>query len=343
MKAVVVHAAKDLRVDEIEAGTPGPGEVLVDMEWGGICGSDIAYVRDGVSGTAVLKDPLILGHEVAGRVAALGEGVDDLEIGTPVTMHPSTYVGEYEVHPDLVGRDNLWPQVRYFGSAAFQPHEHGGFSGSRVVRRDQIRVLPEGVSTKEAACAEPLGVAIHAVNQAGDVKGRTVLVNGAGPIGALCVAAAKHAGAAKVIAADLSGAALAIARQMGADETVNPSGGDALPQDVDVAIEASGAPGAIGNVLMAVRRGGKMVQVGNLPGGEVPIALGQLVTREIEYVGSYRFNDEITDALQLMADGVDVSPLWTHEYPIEEAVEAFRVAADRTTGSSKVMIDLRGA
>ena len=340
MLAAVVHAAGDLRVEEVQEPELGPGQVLVAMEWGGVCGSDVAYVRDGISGTAVLKDPLVLGHEVAGRVAAVADDVTGLEVGTPVTVHPATLVGDHEVPTDMSERTNLWPEVRYFGSAAFQPHEQGGFSAARVVRADQIHVIPGDVTTKEAALAEPFGVAIHAVRQAGDVAGRTVLVNGAGPIGALCVAAAKKAGAARVVAADLSDAALDIARRMGADGTVNPGSGGALPSEVDVAFEASGAPAAIGNVLMAVRRGGTVVQVGNLPGGEVPVALGQLVTREIVYIGSYRFVDEISDALQYMAEGVDVSPLMTHEFPLTEAVEAFRVAADRSTGSSKVMLDL---
>ncbi|WP_319593475.1 zinc-binding dehydrogenase [Georgenia thermotolerans] len=127
---------------------------------------------------------------------------------------------------------------------------------------------------------------------------------------------------------------------MGAEHTVNPAEGDALPQDVEVAFEASGAPKALGGVIAAVRRGGVIVQVGNLPAGEVSAALGNLVTREIDYRGSYRFVDEISDALRLMADGVDVSPLMTHEVELADAARGFELAADRSTGSSKVMIQL---
>lgn len=214
------------------------------------------------------------------------------------------------------------------------PHEQGGFSQYRIVRPDQLRPIPDGVTTKEAALAEPLGVAIHAVNRAGDVSGKHVLVNGSGPVGALVVATVKHRGAKIVYAADLSKAALEIARRVGADELVNISAGDNLPTDVEISFEASGVPQAIGDVLLATRRGGTVVQVGNLPGRETPILLGQLVTREINYLGSYRFIDEITDALEMLKD-VDVSPLMTHEFDLEDAVEAFRVAADRSTGSSK--------
>lgn len=346
MKAVVVHGRDDLRIEEVTDPVCGPDQVLVELAWGGICGSDIAYWKNGASGTATLSGPLVLGHEVSGRVAAIGAESEEvlagrgISAGTLVTLHPATYVGRDAtgVHDDE--RLNLWPEVRYFGSAAFQPHEQGAFSRYRTVRPDQLRVIPTGVALKQAALAEPFGVALHAVNRAGDVSGQTVLVNGCGPIGALAVAAAHAAGAQRVIAADLSDAALDIASKMGADEVVNPGTGGVLPTDVDVAIEASGAPRALGGVIAAVRRGGVLVQVGNLPGGEVSAALGNIVTREIDYRGSYRFVDEISDALALMAGGVDVSPLMTHEVPMDEAVRGFEIAADRGTGSSKVMIRL---
>lgn len=339
MKAVVVHAANDLRIDDVPDPVCGPDDVLVEMEWGGICGSDLAYVKTGLSGTAQLRDPLILGHEVGGKVAEVGKNVAGVSVGEPVTIHPATLVGNHTMPDDLKERTNLWPEVRYFGSAAFLPHEQGGFSQYRIVRPDQLRPIPDGVTTKEAALAEPLGVAIHAVNRAGDVSGKHVLVNGSGPVGALVVATVKQRGAKIVYAADFSKAALEIARRVGADELVNISAGDNLPTDVEISFEASGAPQAIGDVLLATRRGGTVVQVGNLPGRETPILLGQLVTREINYLGSYRFIDEITDALEMLKD-VDVSPLMTHEFDLEDAVEAFRVAADRSTGSSKVMLKL---
>ncbi|MCU1434018.1 MAG: L-idonate 5-dehydrogenase [Pseudarthrobacter sp.] len=346
MQAVVVHGKDDLRVEEIREPVCGPGEVLVAMEWGGICGSDVAYWKHGASGTAILRDPLVMGHEVAGRVAAIGTDAtaelagQGIGIGTAVTVHPATLAGDHQVPAETAHRTNLWPEVRYFGSAAFAPHEQGGFSSYRAVRPGQLRVVPDGVTLKQAALAEPFGVALHALVRAGDVTGRTVLINGCGPIGALAVAAAKAAGAAHVVAADLSAAALDIARRMGADATVNPADGGVLPADVDVAIEASGAPRALGGVIAAVRRGGVLVQVGNLPAGEVPAALGNIVTREIDYRGSYRFVDEISAALELMAGGVDVSPLMTHEVSIADALAGFELAADRTSGSSKVMIRL---
>ncbi|TDD82325.1 L-idonate 5-dehydrogenase [Saccharopolyspora karakumensis] len=336
MKAVVVHGNRDVRVDEVPDPVPGEGEVLLALEWGGICGSDISYWRHGGTGTAVLRHPMVLGHEVAGRVAGLGPGVSGVEVGQPVTVHPAELVGEH-AYPE--GRSNLHPHVRYFGSAAFDPHTDGGFSEYRTVPVGQLRPLPDGVSTQQGALAEPLGVALHAVNRAGSLRGRTVLVNGAGPIGALVVAAAKHKGASAVVAADLAASSLEIAKRMGADETRDLSA-QSLPEDVDISFEASGAPAAIGPVLRATARGGTVVQVGNLPGEPAPAALGDLVTREITWTGSYRFADEITDALTALAEGLDVTPLITHTYALTQAAEALAVAADRTTGSSKVLLHL---
>jgi L-idonate 5-dehydrogenase len=340
MRAVVVHGAGDLRVDERPDPTPGPGEVLIAMEWGGVCGSDLSYWRHGASGTAVLSAPLVLGHEVAGRIVAVGAGVTGQEIGRPVTVHPAELVGDGCLPERIAGRTNLYPQIRYFGSAAFDPHTDGGFSELRVVRADQVRPLPEGVSTEHGALAEPLAVALHAVHRAGDLRGRDVVVNGAGPIGSLVVAAARYRGAATVVAADIADSSLAVARALGADETRNLAAGDTLPEDAELVFEASGAPAALGGVLRATARGGTVVQVGNLPGTAVPAVLGDLVTREISWVGAYRFVEEISDALQAMCDGLDVSPLITHRFDLDRAAEALAVAADRTSGSSKVMLRL---
>jgi L-idonate 5-dehydrogenase len=272
----------------------------------------------------VLNQPLLHGHEVAGHIAGIGPGVAGLSVGQPVTVHPATETGGY------------------FGSAAFDPHTDGGFSELRVVRAEQIRALPSTVDTEHGALAEPLAVAMHAVNRAREVRGRNVLVNGAGPIGALVVAAAKYAGAASVMAADVADAPLKIAQAMGADDVINVGAGQQLPSDVELVFEASGAAAALGAVLHATARGGTVVQVGNLPGAAVPASLGDLVTREVTWIGSYRFVDEITDAVAAMNNGLDVTPLITHRYPINEAAQAITVAADRNSGSGKVLLQLRG-
>ncbi len=294
------------------------------MEWGGVCGSDIAYARHGSSGTAVLRHPLILGHEVAGRIAVLGAGVSAWAVGDAVTVHPASPSGE--PLPALVaGRTNLHREVRYFGSAAFDPHEDGGFSTYRVVRVDQLRTLPAGLSTRVAALAEPLAVALHAVGRLGDVRDRTVFVNGAGSIGSLVVAALKARGAARVLSADVDVDALAMASALGADEVFDARVG--LPADIALVVEASGVSAALGGVLRATARGGTVVQVGNLPITPTPAVLGDLVSREITWTGSYRFVDEITEAVSLLAGGLDVTPLIAAEFDLSDAAAAIDAAA----------------
>lgn len=340
MRAVVAYGPGDLRVEQRPDPEPGPGEALIRMAFGGICGSDLSYWRHGSTGAAVMTEPLVLGHEVSGRIAAFGPGPEPegLAVGDPVTVHPATVVGDEPLPERIAGRTNLHRVVRYFGSAAFTPHTPGGFADLRTVPVGQLRPVPEGVDLRRAAVAEPLGVALHAVNRAGDVAGRTVLVSGCGPIGVLVVAAARAAGAAAITVADVAPYPLGIARRMGADVAIDLSAGDPLPEDVEVAFEASGAPAAVGPVLAATARGGVLVQVGNLPAGPHPTDLAALVSREIEYRGSYRFVDEISDALALLADGLDVEPMISHTYGLDRVAEAFEVAAGRD--SSKVLLDL---
>lgn len=340
MRAVVVHAAGDLRIEQRPDPSPGEGEVLLAMDWGGICGSDLSYWSKGASGTAVLKHPLILGHEVAGRVVGLGPGVagiDGIAEGSAVTVHPARTATE-PLPERIAGRTNLHRDVRYLGSAACDPHTDGGFAELAVVAADQVRPLPSGVSTQHGALAEPLGVALHALGRLGNVRGRELLVNGAGPIGSLVVAAAKHMGAARVVAADVAEPALAVAGALGADDTRNLADGASLPTDVELVVEASGAPAALGAVLRATARGGTIVQVGNLPGVPAPSVLGDLVTREITWTGSFRFVEEITDALRMMREGLDLGPLITHTFELDEAAAA--LAAASRPDSSKVMLRL---
>ena len=187
------------------------------------------------------------------------------------------------------------------------------------MRADQIRPLPDGVSTEHGALAEPLAVALHAVHRAGDLRGRDVLVNGAGPIGSLVVAAAKYRGAASVVAADLSDASLAVAKAMGADEVRNLAAGDTLPDGRRAGVRGVRAPRRRwANVLRATARGGTLVQVGNLPGTPVPAVLGDLVTREITWIGCVpvRRGDQRRRCVA-MRDGLDVAPLITHRFDLD--------------------------
>ncbi|MFH8698021.1 L-idonate 5-dehydrogenase [Streptomyces chartreusis] len=341
MLGCVIHGRGDLRVEELPVPLPGPGQALVAVRYGGVCGSDLHYWRHGGVGDFRLREPMLLGHEVVGTVVAYGEGASGPLAGTAVAVHPATPCGRC---PECVdGRRNVCRDTRYLGSAARFPHVQGGFAARVAVPADQLRPLPAGLDLRRAALAEPLSVALHAVRRAGDVAGRHVLVTGAGPIGCLVVAAAKAAGAAGVTVTDLLPAALEYARAAGADTVVRADEPDdaGWPAEVDVAIEASGVAAGLDTCLRLVRRGGVVVQLGMLPPGHSPFAGNLVVSREIELRGAFRFDTEFDAALELLAVKGSFDGMVSAVLPVRRAEEAFALAADRSR-SCKVLLDFEG-
>ncbi|MFD5804112.1 L-idonate 5-dehydrogenase [Streptomyces sp. NPDC127020] len=339
VRGCVIHGAGDLRVEELPVPRPGPGDALVAVRYGGVCGSDLHYWRHGGVGDFRLREPMLLGHEVVGTVVAYGSpGTPGPGIGTPVAVHPATPCG---VCPECVdGRRNVCRDTRYLGSAARFPHVQGGFASRIAVPAAQLRALPSGLDPRRAALAEPLAVALHAAGRAGDLTGRHVLVTGAGPIGCLVVAAAKAAGAARVTVSDLLPAALEYARAAGADVLVRADDPDdaGWPAEVDAAIEASGVAAGLDACLRLVRRGGVVVQLGMLPPGRSPFAGNLVVSREIELRGAFRFDGEFDAALDLLAAEPAFDALVGAVVPVRDAESAFELAADRSR-SCKVLID----
>ncbi|MFJ8938202.1 L-idonate 5-dehydrogenase [Streptomyces sp. NPDC102365] len=341
MLGCVIHGQGDLRVDELPAPSPGPGEALVAVRYGGVCGSDLHYWRHGGVGDFRLREPMVLGHEIVGTVLAYGAGAgaDGTPApGTAVAVHPATPCG---VCPECAaGRRNVCRDTRYLGSAARTPHVQGGFAAHVVVPAAQLRALPAQLPLRRAALAEPLSVALHAVGRAGDVRGKHVLVTGAGPIGCLVVAAAKAAGAARVTATDLLPRALEYAVAAGADATVRAdeaSSPDRL-SEVDAAVEASGVAAGLDTCLRLVRRGGVVVQLGMLPPGASAFPGNLVVSREIDLRGAFRFDGEFDEALALLAREARFDHLISAVLPLPEATAAFTLAADRTQ-SCKVLLD----
>ncbi|MFI1506472.1 L-idonate 5-dehydrogenase [Streptomyces sp. NPDC020597] len=339
MPACVIHGPGDLRVEERAAPTPGPGEVLVAVRYGGICGSDLHYWRHGGVGDFRLREPLVPGHEVVGAASS------GPLAGAAVAVHPATPCG---VCPECAdGRRQVCRDTRYLGSAARTPHVQGGFAAEIAVPADQVRPLPQGLPLRRAVLAEPLSVALHAVRRAGAVSGRRVLVTGTGPIGTLVVAAAKAAGAAHVTVTDLLPAALGYARAAGADVVVraddpaDPGWPSETDPAVDVAVEASGTAAGLECCLRLVRRGGVVVQLGMLPPGKSPFPGNLLVSREIELRGAFRFDTEFDDALRLLAAEPAFDALVSAVVPVREAESAFTLAADRSR-SCKVLLDFGG-
>lgn len=339
MRAAVIHAAGDLRVEQVADRPPGDGEVEVAVGLGGICGSDLHYLRHGGVGDFKVREPMVLGHEIVGTVSTRGAGVAAVEPGTPVAVHPATICGTC---PECrAGRRNICRNVRYLGSAARFPHVGGGFRERLVVPAEQVRPLPDGMELERAVLTEPLAVGVHAVGRAGDVSGRRVLVTGAGPIGCLVAAVASARGAAEVAVTDLLDEALAVARAVGATATfrADEEESEQWPEEFDMAVEASGSPAGLATCLRRVKRGGVVVALGMLPPGEVPFLGNVVVTRELDLRGSFRFDAEFDEALALLAGGLEVDAMLSATVPLERVLDGFALAGDRRR-ASKVLIAL---
>lgn len=333
-RACVLHRAHDLRVEEVPLGEPGPGQVLVRVGAGGICGSDLHYFHDGGFGPIRVREPIVLGHEVAGTIEALGTGVDGFAVGDKVALNPSRPCGVCRYC--VKGLQQHCLHMQFYGSAMYMPHSQGAFRDRIVAEAAQCEPLGDVVSLAEGACAEPLAVCLHALRNAGDMTGRTVLVTGSGPIGALMVAVLRFAGAGHIVATDITDAPLRTAAALGAHTTLDTGADpDALTPYTadkgafDAVFECSAAQGAIHGAFALVRPRGTLLQVG--VAGDRTIPLNLLVSKEIRFQGTQRFHEAYPLAAELIRERrIDVRPLISDTFPLEAAADAFARASDRS-------------
>jgi L-idonate 5-dehydrogenase len=333
MRGVIIHAPKDLRIEPVPRVPPGPGEVRVAIQAGGICGSDLHYYNHGGTAAIRIREPMALGHEIAGAIAEVGPGVEHLTVGTRVAVNPSRPCSRCAYCQ--AGMQNECLDMHFVGSAMRMPHDQGGFRQSLTVEAAQAVPIAETLSLAEAAMAEPLAVCLHAARVAGPLIGKRVLITGAGPIGTLLVVCARLGGAREIVATDINPFPLSIARRCGATSALNLSDDpEALAPYAagkgvfDVHFEASGNEAALRGALAVVRAGGIIVQLGL--GGDFALPINAIITKELQIRGSFRFHEEFELALDLMGRGlVDVKPLLTHTISFEEAVQAFETAGNR--------------
>ena len=342
MEALVIHAPGDLRVEEIETPELGADQLRVRVRCGGICGSDLHYYQHGGFGTVRIKEPMVLGHEVAGVIEAVGPAVGRFQAGDRVAISPSRPCGLCRYCQQ--GLQNHCLDMRYYGSAMRTPHVQGAFRQQIVVDTSQAYRLADSLSDGEGSMAEPLSVALHAVRRAGSLLGKNVLVTGCGPIGALLVIAARRAGASNIVVTDMSAAPLRSATKVGADQTINVAEQpDALNRftadkgSFDVLFEASGNERALRGAFDALRPRAIIVQVGL--GGEMTLPINTIVAKEFDLRGAFRFHEEFETAVELLNKGlVDVKPLISATLPYRDAARAFALAADRSQ-AMKVLLD----
>jgi len=342
MEALVIHAPGDLRVEEFETAELGAGQLQVRVRCGGICGSDLHYYQHGGFGAIRIKEPMVLGHEVAGVIEAFGAGVTDFKPGERIAISPSRPCGLCSYCQQ--GLQNHCLDMRYYGSAMRTPHVQGAFRQQIVVETHQAHRLADSLSDAEGSMAEPFAVALHAVRRAGSLLGKRVLVTGCGPIGALAIIAARRAGASHIVATDVGAHTLGKALKVGADEVVNvaetPEGLARFTADkgsFDVLFEASGNARALVGAFDALRPRGIIVQLGL--GGDMSLPINTIVAKEFDLRGAFRFHEEFAVAVELLNKGlVDVKPLISATLSYRDSARAFALAADRSQ-SMKVILN----
>ena len=333
-----IHAKEDLRIEDSALPEAGPGEVLIRLGAGGICGSDLHYYYEGRNGSFVVREPLIPGHEASGVVAKAGPGVTRVKAGDRIAVSPSHACGQCDYCRE--GREQLCRNMRFLGSASIYPHVQGMFCEYFVMGERQCYPVAADISLGEIAFAEPLAVALHAINRGPELLGKSVLITGAGTIGCLTVIAARLAGARHVAVSDILDRPLATARQVGADRTIRADReADALaaPQ-YDVAFEVSGSFAALKSCVAAAKRGGTIVQVGTIPHEPMPFVVNDIMAKELDLKGAFRWGIEFDWAVDYLSSRrVDVKPLLSGQFALQDAVEAFALAKDKTR-STKVQV-----
>ena len=342
MDALVIHSQGDLRVEDIPTPAVESGQARVRVRAGGICGSDLHYYQHGGFGTIRIQQPMVLGHEIAGVVEEVAPDVSSLAIGDRIAVSPSQPCGVCRFCQ--LGLQNHCLDMRYYGSAMRMPHVQGAFRQQIVIEASQAHKLADDVGDGEGAMAEPLAVALHAVNRAGPLLGRKVLVTGCGPIGSMVIIAARRAGVTKIVATDVVAQPLRKALKVGADEAINvaqqPEALAAYASEkghFDVLFEASGNERALRSAFDVVRPRSVVVQVG-LSGSELTLPFNTVVAKEFDLRGAFRFHEEFGVAVQLINQRlVDLKPLVSATLPYRDAGRAFALAADRTQ-SMKVLL-----
>jgi L-iditol 2-dehydrogenase len=329
----------DIRVEEIETPSPAPGEVLLEVKAGGICGGDLHIHKHGYSGAPFRRE--MSGHELSGRVAALGEGVQRKKVGDRVCVEPLLGCGKCQFC--AMGQYNLCKQLQYPG---------GGFREYTVVREEKIFPVADHISYEEAAVIEPLSIGVHAIHRAGVAITDAVAVIGDGPIGLSVLQVARAAGARKAALIGVVDSCLEVARKVGADIAVNAMASDAVEEAMqltdgegfEAVFEAVGGKGdTLATALRIAKRGGTVVAVGN--SGPREVDLGMMMGKELTLLSSksgctWKGVSEVQIAAEMLDRGeLDAKSLITHTFPLERIKEAFQTGVNKKeTGAIKVLV-----
>ncbi len=342
MQALLLTDYKKLEITDMPTPEPGPSDVLIRVRACGICGSDI-HGWDGSTGRRV--PPLVMGHEAAGDVAAVGSQVDRFKVGDGVTFDSMVSCGNCRFCRR--GSANLCDNRRVLGVSCADYRQHGAFAEYVVVPEHITYAIPKSLAPHHAAMVEPVSVAVHAVERTPLQIGDTAVVVGSGMIGLLIIQILRLAGCGQIIAVDLDEEKLGLARQMGADASIHAEKDDVASvvrertrgAGADIAIEAVGVSATVKTAIDSVRKGGKVTLVGNLT-AEVEFPLQSVVTREIDVLGSCACSGEYPVCIDLLARGaVNVEPMITARAPLAEGADWFKRLYAGEAGAMKVVLE----
>jgi len=327
VRAAVYRGPRDIRIEEIKEPEPGPGQVLLEVARNGICGSDVhTYTGSAIGGPSMHLPGVVLGHEFSGRVRAVGAGVDDLSEGDSVAVAPLEVCGA--CFACRQGWPNLCRHLGLYGG--YGRPLHGGLAPYVVVSKQAVFKVPAGLGVVEAALAEPVAVAVHAVRRAPHTLGASVLVLGAGPIGLAVLQCVRAGGATATIVTDLSSARRRAARDMAATAVVDPSvdrpvavARDLTGPGVDLVFDTTGVDAALQDGIGALRPHGTLV---NVAGWQKPaqVDMGRLMAKELDvrFTMTYDPAVDFPVALGLLATGaVDADAMITDHIPLERVVD----------------------
>ena len=322
MRVSVLRGAGDLVVEDRPAPAPGPHDVLVQVASVGVCGSDVHYFEHGRIGSHVVEAPLVLGHEASGVVVEVGASVTRLAVGQRVSVEPG--VPDFSCGQCLAGRYNLCEDMRFYAT----PPIDGAFAELVTVHEQFAHPVPDTLSDDAAALLEPLSVGLWACRKGEVGAGTRVLVTGAGPVGLVAMQAALALGAASVTVTDVNPHRLALARELGATDTLDVSASPVSSSglSVDVLLECSGHPPATADAIRAVAPAGRVVLVG-MGGDEMTLPVSRIQERELTVTGTFRYAHTWPAAIALAASGrVQLDRLVTGHYGLDQVRDALTAA-----------------
>jgi L-iditol 2-dehydrogenase len=332
-RCMFLNADHEFIMKECDIPVPAKDEILIKITANGICGSDIHFYAEGRLGNFVVTVPYIPGHEAAGIVAALGSSVNGFSLGDKVVIEPGISCGRCSYCKS--GKYNLCPSVTFLSA----PPVNGTFCDYLCVRSDFVYKISEDLPVEYAAMIEPAAVAVHSVNRAGFINGMDGLIFGLGPIGLLTLQTFKAAGGGRTICVDIMDNRLKLAKELGADEVINPKDGKDISNMADVVFETAGSPVTTAQLFSAARTGATVVQVGWPAGNVVKMNIADFLDKELNYVSVNRYANAYPAAIRYINDGrINVKPLITHIFDFDKTPEAFRFAKENPDKVIKVVV-----